>query len=85
MDLDNSPDVPLCKPIVEELARHKYDVVLTGQNCFQVPELVKKFNMKGRFIGRHLARYRPKDIVLTLILPCYYSPRLPHSRNSDKR
>jgi predicted glycosyltransferase len=63
IDLDNSPHVPLFKPIIEELARRGYDVVLTARACFQVPELVEQLNLKCTFIGRHYGKNKIRKIV----------------------
>jgi predicted glycosyltransferase len=58
IDLDNSPHVPLFKPIIEELAKRGDNIVLTARNCFQVPALVEKFNLQCTFIGRHYGKNR---------------------------
>ena len=36
IDLDNSPHVPFFSPIVEELEKCGYSVMLTVRDCFQV-------------------------------------------------
>ena len=56
IDLDNSPHVPFFAPIVEELRKLDYSVVLTGRACFQVPELVKLFGLDCTLIGRHFGK-----------------------------
>src|ERR1019366_7053802 len=33
IDLDNSPHVPFFAPIIEELERHGYSVLLTARDC----------------------------------------------------
>lgn len=67
IDLDNSPHVPLFKPIVEELARRRYDVVVTARDCFQVPELVEKFNLQCTFIGRHYGKNKALKVMGTCL------------------
>jgi predicted glycosyltransferase len=39
IDLENSPHVPFFKPIIEELERRGYSVLVTARDCFQVCEL----------------------------------------------
>jgi hypothetical protein len=63
IDLDNSPHVPLFKPIIEELVSRGYAVVLTGRNCFQVPELVEQCNLQCTFIGRHYGKNKALKVV----------------------
>ena len=36
IDLDNSPHVPFFAPIIEELQKRGYSVVVTARDCFQV-------------------------------------------------
>src|SRR5262245_11935609 len=80
IDLDNSPHVPLFKPIVEELARCQYDVVLTGRNCFQVPDLVEKYNLKCTFIGRHYG----KNKVLKVVGTCFRALQMRNFAKHEK-
>jgi uncharacterized protein len=53
IDLDNSPHVPLFAPIIGELERRNYSVVVTARDCFQVRELADLFRLNYRLIGRH--------------------------------
>jgi len=53
IDLDNSPHVPFFAPIVEELGKHGYPVVLTARDCFQVRELADLFHLNYRLVGHH--------------------------------
>ena len=64
IDLDNSPHVPLFKPVYEELIWRGYEVVLTARHCFQVPQLVEKFNLKSTFIGRHYPFIESQELEL---------------------
>ena len=64
IDLDNSPHVPLFKPIIEELtSNHGYDVAVTARDCFQVPELVKRHNIKCQIIGRHYGKNKALKVA----------------------
>ena len=53
IDLDNSPHVPFFAPIVEELQKRGYSLVLTARDCFQVHELADLFHLNYKLIGRH--------------------------------
>jgi predicted glycosyltransferase len=56
IDLDNSPHVPFFAPIIDELARRGYAVVLTARDAFQVRELADLFRLDYKLIGRHSGR-----------------------------
>ena len=58
IDLDNSPHVPFFRPIMEELERRGYQVVLTARDCFQVCELADLAGLRYRKIGRHYGKNR---------------------------
>jgi len=53
IDLDNSPHVPFFAPIIDELESRGYSILLTARDCFQVPELADRFQLKYKLIGRH--------------------------------
>src|SRR5207244_12378350 len=42
VDLDNSPHVPFFRPIIEELRKRNYDVLITARNAYQVRELLER-------------------------------------------
>jgi predicted glycosyltransferase len=56
IDFDNSPHVPFFRPIIGELERRDYEIMLTARNCFQVAGLVNLFNLDTKQIGRHYGR-----------------------------
>ena len=56
IDLDNSPHVPFFKPIIQELNRRGYEVMLTARDCFQVCGLADLFNLHYKRIGRHYGK-----------------------------
>ena len=58
IDLDNSPHVLFFAPIVEELQKRSYSVVLTARDCSQVRELADLYHLNYRLIGRHSGRNR---------------------------
>ena len=53
IDLENSPHVPFFVPIVDELDRRGYTVLLTGRDCFQVRELTDLFRLNCRLVSHH--------------------------------
>ncbi|MBZ5666384.1 MAG: DUF354 domain-containing protein [Acidobacteriia bacterium] len=56
IDLDNSPHVPFFAPIIEELEKRGYPVVLTARDCFQVRELSDLFGFRYQLIGHHYGK-----------------------------
>jgi predicted glycosyltransferase len=58
VDLDNTPHVPFFKPIIEELNRHGYPVMVTARDCFQVCGLADLNEMPYKRIGRHYGKYK---------------------------
>jgi len=53
IDLDNSPHVPFFVPIIEELQKRNYSIMVTARDCFQVRELADLFQLNHKLIGRH--------------------------------
>jgi uncharacterized protein len=58
IDLDNSPHVPFFVPIMEELERSGYSVLLTARDCFQVCELADLLHLNYRSVGHHYGKNR---------------------------
>jgi predicted glycosyltransferase len=58
IDLDNSPHVPFFAPIVEELEKRGYSVILTARDAYQVWELADFFHLKCKRIGRHYGKQK---------------------------
>jgi uncharacterized protein len=67
IDLDNSPHVPFFLPIIEELERKGYQVILTARNSYQVCELLKFHHISCRVIGGHWGKNRALKILGTLL------------------
>ncbi|MFZ2446284.1 MAG: DUF354 domain-containing protein [Syntrophobacteraceae bacterium] len=53
IDLDNSPHVPLFRPVIQRLEERGYTVVVSARHCAQVCGLADRFNMDYNLIGRH--------------------------------
>lgn len=58
IDLENSPHVPFFKPIIPELEKRGYSVLLTARDCFQVCGLADRHNFRYIRVGRHYGKNR---------------------------
>lgn len=63
IDLDNSPHVPFFVPIIEELEKRGYPVVVTARDCFQVRELADLFHLDYKLIGRHSGKSKVRKVA----------------------
>lgn len=63
IDLDNTPHVPFFKPIIRELEKRGYQVVLTARDAFQVCELATRFGLAYAKVGRHYGKNRMLKIL----------------------
>jgi len=80
IDLDNTPHVPFFIPIIGELKKRGFEVVLTARDAFQVCELADKYGLKYTKIGRHYGKNRFMKIAGLLwrsmqLLPFYLRHR----------
>ena len=67
IDLDNSPHVPLFKPIIEELHKQGYETIITARDFAQTKQLLNLYKINGKIIGKHGGKNKIKK-VLNLIL-----------------
>jgi uncharacterized protein len=58
IDLDNSPHVPFFRPIIEELEKKGYEVLITARDAYQVRELLAYFGVTAKLVGRHHGRVK---------------------------
>ncbi len=56
IDLDNTPHVPFFKPIIRELEKKGYTVVITARDAFQVCELATLYGLTYEKVGRHYGK-----------------------------
>ena len=56
IDLDNTPHVPLFRPIIRELEARGEKVVVTARDAFQVLEVASLYRMRYEKIGRHYGK-----------------------------
>jgi len=67
IDLDNSPHVPFFKPIINDLNKQGYTMLLTARDCFQVCGIADLAKLKYNKIGRHYGKNRIMKIIGLLI------------------
>jgi hypothetical protein len=65
IDLDNSPHVPFFLPIIEQLRKKGYTVVLTARDSYQVRELLDFHNLHCKVLGGHWGKHRILKIIGT--------------------
>lgn len=56
IDLDNSPHVLFFKPVIDELKKQNFTVVITARDCFQVIGLADMYKLEYRKIGTHFGK-----------------------------
>ncbi len=56
IDLDNSPHVPFFVPIIEELRKSRYELLLTSRDNAQVLELLRASGLECNAYGRHYGK-----------------------------
>jgi uncharacterized protein len=56
IDLDNSPHVPFFAPIIEELEKLGFSVLVTARDCFQVCGLAELLRLRHHRVGRHYGK-----------------------------
>ena len=58
VDLDNSPHVPFFRPIIEELRKRNYEVLITARDAYQVRELLEFYGVSGKIVGQHYGKHK---------------------------
>jgi len=67
IDLDNSPHVPLFRPIIKELNGRDVETVITARDYAQTKKLLQLWDIPHRLIGRHGGRNKAKKILNLLV------------------
>lgn len=67
IDLDNSPHVPFFIPIIEELQKKGYGIILSARNTYQVSDLVEFHHLSCKFVGSHWGKHRPLKVLGTCV------------------
>ncbi|HEY2645839.1 MAG TPA: DUF354 domain-containing protein [Candidatus Acidoferrales bacterium] len=65
IDFENSPHIPFFMPIIAELERRGYRVLLTARDAYQVCELVDFYHLKSEVFGGHWGKNRYMKMVGT--------------------
>jgi len=67
LDLDNSPHVPLFRPVIDEFNRRGIDCVITARDFAQTGNLLEFWGIPFEMIGRHGGRNKIKKIANLLV------------------
>jgi len=76
IDIDNSPHVPFFVPIVEELQKRGYEVILTARDAYQVCELLELYHLSCKVVGRHYGKNRAAKILGTCMRAAQLIPMM---------
>lgn len=66
IDMDNSPHVPFFIPIINELEKKGYRILLTARDGFQVVGLIKHFQLNCKIVGKHHGANRLLKVLGTV-------------------
>lgn len=80
IDLDNSPHVPFFVPIINELEKNGYRVVLTARDSYQVCELLKLHHISCKVVGKHWGRSRTLKFLGTAVRALRLIPLIARER-----
>ena len=67
IDLDNSPHVPLFRPIIKELNGRDVETIITARDYAQTKKLLQLWDLPHRLIGKHGGRNKAKKILNLLV------------------
>lgn len=80
IDLDNTPHVMIFKPIIDELEKRGYQILLTAREAFQVCALADLFGLRYQKIGRHYGKNKLFKIVGLVIRSSQMAKYIVHRR-----
>ena len=63
IDLDNSPHVPLFRPVIEELGRREVECVITARDFAQTASLLEFWGISHKLIGKHGGKSKIKKVL----------------------
>lgn len=63
VDFENTPHVLILKPIIDELQRRNYQVIITARDCSQTIELADLFQLTVTRIGHHHGKNKMKKLL----------------------
>ena len=82
IDLDNSPHVPLFRPVIEELNKRGIKTIVTARDYAQTIKLLELWNIEHVTIGKHGGK-RKVDKILNLFHRAWQLIRFIHDKNVD--
>ena len=62
-DLDNSPHVPLFRPILEELKKRRVDYIVTARDFAQTKELLELWGIPHSMVGKHGGKNKAAKVL----------------------
>jgi predicted glycosyltransferase len=62
IDLDNSPHVPLFRPVIEEFGKRDIECVITSRDFAQTEELLRFWGIPHELIGKHGGKNKLKKV-----------------------
>lgn len=80
IDLENSPHVPLFIPIIQELERRGYSVLVTARDCFQVLDLARLYNLPCKAVGHHYGKSKVLKVAGVCIRAIQLMPSILRER-----
>ncbi|MEW6188433.1 MAG: DUF354 domain-containing protein [Thermodesulfobacteriota bacterium] len=80
IDLDNTPHVPFFAPIIKELKRKGFDILLTARDCAQTCGMADLYQMKYRRIGRHYGKNTLIKVAGTIVRASQLSRKIIHPK-----
>ena len=63
IDLDNSPHVPLFRPVIEELGRRGIECVITARDFAQTAGLLEFWGIPHTVVGKHGGKNKFKKVI----------------------
>lgn len=66
IDMDNSPHVPFFIPIINELNKKGYEVIITTRDCSQTCELADLYHLPNTKVGRHYGKIKAVKVAATV-------------------
>jgi predicted glycosyltransferase len=63
IDIDNSPHVPFFLPIIDELRKRHYELLLTARDMYQVCQLLDFYQLPCQVIGGHYGKNKALKVL----------------------
>jgi len=76
IDIENSPNVPFFIPIIEELKKRGFELILTARDMYQVRELLDFFQVRSMTKVRVIGGHWGKNKTLKVLVNCVRTAQL---------